>query len=65
MNTEHKRIENGMQCKICSDNANGELSSFKEKWQPEFLSSYLKETVEQYIEVYDWIFTSALFFDIF
>ena len=34
---------------------------FKEKWQQNFLSSYLKETPKQYIEVYYRIFISALF----
>ena len=32
----------------------------KEKWQQNFLSSHLKETSKQYIEVYYRIFISAL-----
>ena len=37
----------------------------KGKWQQKFLSSYLKETLKQYIEVYYRIFISALFGEIF
>ena len=37
----------------------------KGKWQQNFLSSYLKETPKQYIEVYYRIFISALFGEIF
>ena len=38
---------------------------FKGKWQQNFLSSYLKETSKQYIEVYYRIFISALFDETF
>ena len=41
------------------------LQYFKGKWQQNFLSSYLKETPKQYIEVYYRIFISALFGEIF
>ena len=37
----------------------------KRKWQQNFLSSLLKETLKQYIEVYYRIFMSALFRKIF
>ena len=37
----------------------------KGKWQQKFLSSYLKETPKQYIEVNYRIFISALFGGIF
>ena len=36
------------------------LEEGKEKWQQNFLSSYLKDTAIQYIEVYYRIFISAL-----
>ena len=39
--------------------------SIKGKWQQNYLSSYLKETPKQYIEVYHRIFISALFGEIF
>ena len=42
-----------------------EFECFKGKWQQNFLSSYLKETPKQYIEVYYRIFISALFGEIF
>ena len=37
----------------------------KGNWQQKFLSSYLKETPKQYIQVYYRIFISAFFGDIF
>ena len=37
----------------------------KGKWQQIFLSSHLKETPKQYMEVYYRIFISALFREIF
>ena len=37
----------------------------KGKWQKKFLSSHLKETPKQYIEVYYRILISALFGEIF
>ena len=37
----------------------------KGKWQPKFLSFYLKETPKQYIELYYRIVISALFGEIF
>ena len=40
-------------------------SLIKGKWQQKFLSSYLKGTPKQYIEVYNRIFISALFGEIF
>ena len=39
--------------------------TLKGKWQQNFLSSYLKETPKQDIEVYYTIFISALFGEIF
>ena len=39
--------------------------SIKGKWQQIFLSSHLKETPKQYMEVYYRIFISALFREIF
>ena len=41
------------------------LSILKGKWQQKFLASHLKETPKQYIEVYNRIFISALFGQIF
>ena len=41
------------------------FSTFQGKWQQKFLSSYLKETPKQYIEVYYRILISALFREIF
>ena len=38
---------------------------FSTPWQQKILSSYLKETPKQYIEVYYRIFVSALFSEIF
>ena len=40
-------------------------SKIKGKWQQNFLSSHLKETPKQYIEVYYRILISALFSEIF
>ena len=40
-------------------------SKLKVKWQQNFLSSHLKETPKQYIEVYYRILVSALFGEIF
>ena len=37
----------------------------KAKWQQKILSSYLKETPKQYIQVYYRVFTSAFFGEIF
>ena len=39
--------------------------TFKGRWGQKFLSSYLKETPKQYIEVYYRIFISALFGELF
>ena len=39
--------------------------NLEEKWQQNVLSSHLKETPKQYIEVYYRIFISALFGEIF
>ena len=41
------------------------IFNFKGKLQQKFLSSHLKETPKQYIEVYYRILRSALFHDIF
>ena len=39
--------------------------ALKEKWRQNVLSSHLKDTPKQYIEVYYRIFISALFGEIF
>ena len=41
------------------------ISRLKGKWQQNFLSSYLKESPKQYVEVYYRIFIFALFGEIF
>ena len=56
--------------KIESQNRRFELNlpacfKLKRKWQKNVLSSHLKETPKQYIEVYYRIFKSALFGEIF